>query len=109
MNNQSNIEAVVMRRVRRIHTLSYFINSFVASAIVLAAALYGIGREVWVSRVFANGPQNFLGHSLYLAYAFEHTRLPVQVLSLLVLLSIVYLARETARIISVGFALVRTT
>jgi hypothetical protein len=98
--NESNIEKVVMKRVQRIHTLSYFINGFVASGIVLALALYGIGREVWVARVFQNGPSGFLGHSLYLTYAFDHTRLPVQLLSLLVLLSLIYLARESAKLIS---------
>lgn len=89
-----------MKRVSRIHTLRYFINGFVASGILLALALWGIGREVWVARVFENGPAGFFGHTLYLAYAFEHTRLPVQLLSLLALASVIYLARESARLIS---------
>ena len=63
-------------------------------------ALYGLGREVWVARVFANGPQGFVGHALYLVYALEHTRFVVQALALLCIGSVIYLARETARALS---------
>lgn len=108
MNNQSSIEAVVMRRVQRIRVLRLFVNGVVLSGLVLAVALYGIGREVWVARVFANGPQGALGHALYLAYAFEHTRFAVQALSLLVLLSVIYLARATAKLISIRLVLLRS-
>jgi hypothetical protein len=64
---------------------------------VFVLALWGIGREVWVARVFANGPQDFIGHAFYLTYAFEHTRLVVQSLTLLTLASVIYIAREIGR------------
>lgn len=100
MNNESNIEAVVMQRVRRMHILRMIISGAVFAVTLALIALYAIGREVWVARVFENGPQGFFAHSLYLVYAFEHTRFVVQALVVVCLASVVYLARETARLIS---------
>lgn len=94
---QSEIEKNVMRRVRIIRVLKPIISSAALAAVICVLALWGIGREVWVARVFTNGPQSFFGHSLYLVYAFEHTRLVVQSLTILVVASFVYLAREVAK------------
>jgi hypothetical protein len=58
---------------------------------------WGIGREVWVARVFANGPQDFFGQAFYLVYAFEQTSLVVQMLAIFTIASCIYLAREMAR------------
>ena len=99
----TNIEKNVMRSVRRVRILRFVFSSITASCILLLLALWGIGREVWVARVFQNGPQNFIGHSFYLVYAFEHTRLVVQSLVLLTFASLIYLAREIARAISFIF------
>jgi hypothetical protein len=97
---QSRIEKNVMRRIYIIRVLKPIISSAALAAIVCVLALWGIGREVWVARVLENGPQNFVGHTFYLVYAFEHTRLVVQLLVLLTFASAIYLARETARAIS---------
>lgn len=110
MNNfseQSTIEKNVMRRVRIIRVLKPIISYSALAAVVCVLALWGIGREVWVARVFSNGPQSFIGHSLYLVYAFEHTRLVVQSLTLITLASAIYLAREVARAVSSIFTPVR--
>ena len=109
MNNfeQSNIEKNVMRRIHIIRVLQPIISSATVAAVVCVFALWGIGREVWVARVFTNGPQSFFGHSFYLVYAFEHTRLVVQSLVLLTLASLIYLAREVARVVSFIFTPVR--
>jgi len=104
MSNQSNIERIVMRRVRAIRMLRPIISADVLAALVLVLALWGIGREVWVARVFANGPQDAIGHALYLAYAFEHTRIIVQMLTLTTATALIYLARETARVLPSLFA-----
>jgi len=98
----TDIEKNVMRRVRRISILRIVISGAVFAVTLALLALYGIGREVWVARVFANGPQGFLGHSLYLVYAFEHTRFVVQVLALVCIGSVIYLAREVARALSLA-------
>lgn len=89
-----------MRRVYRIRVLRFFFSGLFVGSLVLAVALYGLGREVWVARVFANGPHDLFGHAWYLGYAFEHTRLVVQALTTLTLASLVYLARSIARTLS---------
>ncbi len=104
MNNQSTIEDVVMRRVRRISILRIIISGSVFFIALALLALYGIGREVWVAKVFSNGPQDPLGHALYLIYAFEHTRFVVQALVVVCVGSVIYLAREAARLISAPYA-----
>ena len=86
-----------MRRVRRIRILRLIISGVVFAVTAIILALYAIGREVWVARVFENGPQGFYGHILYLIYALEHTRFVVQVLVLICVASFVYIAREVYR------------
>lgn len=100
MTNQSNIERVVMRRVHTIRALRPAFSATALSVAVLVLALWGIGREVWVAKVFANGPQDLLGHTAYLGYAFLHTQFVVQVLAAASFASVVYLARETARMVA---------
>ena len=97
MNEQSHIEMNVMRRVRRIRVLRMIISGVVFAITAIILALYAIGREVWVARVFENGPQGFYGHILYLIYALEHTRFVVQILVLICVASFVYLCREALR------------
>lgn len=107
MTNPSGIEQVVMKRVRRMRILLLILSTLVLAVLTAVAALWGIGREVWVARVFENGPQDFVGRIEYLGYAFTHTRLIVQALSVLTLGSLILLAREVAR--SAGGLFVRTS
>ena len=93
----THIEQVVMRRVRRISWLRIIISGGVFALALASLALYGIGREVWVARVFENGPQDFFGHALYLVYAFEHTRFVVQGLVVIAFGSFLYFVREIVR------------
>ncbi len=97
MTNPSTIEQNVMRRVRTISILRPLVSGGALAALVFVAALWGIGREVWVAKVFENGPQGLLGHTRYLLYAFDHTRLIVQALTLVTILAFVYLARSVAQ------------
>lgn len=97
MTDQTDIERIVMRRVRRIRILFLVLSTLTLAVLTAVAALWGIGKEVWVARVFENGPQDFFGRLQYLWYAFAHTRLIVQVLSVLTLGSLVLLARELIR------------
>ena len=97
-HSQSDIERVVMRRVRVIRVLRPFISAGALAVLTFTIALWGIGREVWVARVFENAPHNLaLLPSFYLA-AFTHTNLVVQALALASIGSLVYLARATARL-----------
>jgi hypothetical protein len=105
MTNQSNIEHVVMRRVHIIRVLRPIVSAGALSALIFIAALWGIGREVWVARVFQNMPHSGDLASLarfYLA-AFDHTRVAVQVLSLLAFAALAYFVRETVRVITTLF------
>jgi hypothetical protein len=99
MANGTDIERVVMRRVRLIRVLRLVISTAVLAVLTFFAALWGIGREVWVARVFENAPPNIEDLPNFYIAAFIHTHLIVQVLVLLTLASALYLAIETARLI----------
>lgn len=101
MTNQSNIERIVMRRVRTIRVVRAMFTPGVLAALVCTAALWGIGREVWVARVFQNMPSSAdpLSVSYFYLSAFINTRLVVQALAATMLASVVYLARECSRLI----------
>jgi hypothetical protein len=106
-DNPSAIEEAVMRRVRRVYWLRLVTSNVTAAGLLLALALWAIGREVWVAKVFANGPQDLVGRALYFGYAFMHTHVLVQALTVVTVLSTIYLARELARR-SVALTLPRT-
>lgn len=82
-----------MRRVRAIHTLRLFAPVGSGFA-VFSLALYGIGREVWVAKVFEN--VRAVAHTgdavRYLAGAFIYTDTIVQALSILALAAFVWFA-----------------
>ncbi len=103
-NEHTNIERIVMRRVHAIRILALILSTVTFAALAFVAAMWGIGREVWVARVFENGPQDPLGRAGYLWYAFLHTRFIVQALVVLTIGSLALLARETARFLSSYFS-----
>lgn len=97
MNNPSDIERVVMRRVRLIRILALVISTGVFATLAFVAALWGIGREVWVARVLENTPNDpFRALNFYID-AFTHTRFIVQALVFATLASLAFLAREIVR------------
>lgn len=102
MTEKTNIERIVMRRVRLIRILALIVSTATFAILALLAALWGIGREVWVARVFENMPhtENLLALLSFWVAAFFHTRLIVQVLSLLSLVSLFLLVREVVRLIN---------
>ena len=107
MNNQTNIERIVMRRVRLTRILMLIISTAALALLAFAAALWGIGREVWVARVLENAPADPEHLFAFCLAAFLHTRLIVQALTLLTLVSLVYLIVETARFFSSFFTSAR--
>lgn len=100
MSNESNIERVVMRRVHTVHALKPLVSIGTLAVVVLVAALWAIGREVWVARVLENAPHNISALPHFYLAAFSHTRLVVQILSAATLAALILLARETARFVS---------
>jgi len=99
MTNPSNIERIVMRRVHTVRVIRPLFSAGALAFFILAIALWGVGKEVWVARVFENAPSTLADASRFWLYAFEHTRLTVQALALLTLASLIYLARATASLI----------
>ncbi|HUY05287.1 MAG TPA: hypothetical protein VMV62_01045 [Candidatus Paceibacterota bacterium] len=97
MDNHSDIERTVMRRVHLIRILQLVISTVVFATLASIAALWGIGREVWVARVFENAPPNLDDLPRFYLAAFTHTRLIVQALIVLTSLSLLFLAREVVR------------
>ena len=89
----SNIEAVVMRRVRSMYIMRTFFTPTILSTIFLLLAVWGIGREVWVSHVFQNMPP--LVHVdaavRFFEMAFLNTRFAVQLLVLAVFTAVAWL------------------
>jgi hypothetical protein len=113
MNNDmiepmTDIERNVMRRVRIMRILGLIISTAVLALLTFILTLWGIGQEVWVERVFSNGPQDILGRAFYLLYAFGHTRLIVQALSIITFVSFLYILRATIRAIVSFFSSTHT-
>ncbi|MDO8566659.1 MAG: hypothetical protein Q7R58_00715 [bacterium] len=104
MTNQSNIERIVMRRVRLIRLLALVVSTATLAILTFVAALWGIGREVWVARILQNAPTDFAGLLPFYFTAFTNTHLIVQMLTLLTLISLIFLIRETARALSSAFS-----
>lgn len=92
-----------MRRVRLIRILWLVISTVTLAVLTLILALWGIGKEVWVARVFQNAPEDFINLPNFLISAFGNTRLIVQILAILTFSSFIYLARATAQAISSAF------
>lgn len=98
--SETNIERAVMRRVHLIRLFGLIISTGALAVLTLVLSLWGIGREVWVARVFENAPTDFVHIMNFFIVAFGHTRFVVQVLAVLSFASLIYLARQTARAIS---------
>ncbi|OGG92716.1 hypothetical protein A2609_01275 [Candidatus Kaiserbacteria bacterium RIFOXYD1_FULL_47_14] len=101
----TDIEKNVMRRVRLIRILGLIISTIVLAIATFVFALWGIGKEVWVARVFQNMPQSgdFTEIVRFYISAFGHTRFIVQALAVFTFVSFIYLARETIRALSSFF------
>lgn len=98
MNPDSIILHTVMRRVRTIHLVRTLMPGVLAAGFFVAA-LWGIGREVWVAKVLENMPSvwnlpKVLG---FAASAFLHTEFLVQVFLIVAVAAIVWAARSFAR------------
>jgi ABC-type amino acid transport system permease subunit len=97
MTEQTNIERIVMQRVHLIRALKIAISTGVLSLFVSLLALWGIGREVWVANVLQNAPKSPLDTLRFYVEAFTHTRLIVQILFVLLVGALLYIAREITR------------
>ncbi len=99
-DTQTNIERIVMQRVHLIRALRFAISSGTLSTVVSLLALWGIGREVWVARVLQNAPVSIFDFPRFYMAAFMHTHLIVQILILVVLFALLFVAREISRAVA---------
>lgn len=97
MNPDSAILHTVMRRVRIVYLVRATAPMILAAGLFLVA-LWGIGREVWVAKVFQNMPSvwNVPEVLSFISGAFLYTEFVVQVLSIIALGALVWLARTLA-------------
>jgi hypothetical protein len=102
MTSTHTIQEVVMRRVERIHRLRPLLSRGVASFAIFVAALFAIGREVWVAKVFQNMPSmmDVLAFTRFAEAAFLNTRFIVQVLIVVAVAALIWLARELVRYVA---------
>jgi hypothetical protein len=106
--SETKIEKIVMRRVYATHVLRPFVSGTTLALVLMLFALWGIGREVWVARVFENAPRDLLPASQFFMDAFVHTRVIVQALTLAALGSIIWLSRDLLRVAPLAFTTPRT-
>ncbi len=99
MTNNADIESVVMRRVRVIHYSRLLLSGSALALVIAALALYGIGREVWVAKVFENVPGDFLGAIQFFLYAFGHTEFLVQALTLVTGAAVLWVLKDIGRVV----------
>lgn len=104
MTDHTDIERIVMRRVHHIRILKFVVSTGIFAALALIAALWGVGREVWVAHVFENAPIDPAKLVGFYFAAFAHTRVIVQVLVGLTVASVALLAREIVRLLRNLFA-----
>lgn len=93
----TSISHTVMRRVRIMHAIRTYAPIF-GAAVLFVFALGAVGREVWVAKVFENMPSyaDLPGVLGFFSGAFFHTELMVQVLLILALGALVWLAHGLA-------------
>ena len=98
----STIEKNVMRRIYRARVLRFVISTDTLAIFIFVLALWGIGREVWVTRIFQNMPHSGNISALFTFWfsAFLHTNFIVEALSVLTFACVIFLAREVARTFS---------
>jgi len=96
---ERSIKNNVMRRVRTIHAVRPFTSGTAVAAVFFVLSLYAIGRFVFVAQVFRNMPalEDVSGVLQFMATAFVNTDLIVQVLTILVALSALWVVRDIGK------------
>ena len=98
--NTSLLHQTVMRRVYTLYVLRFITNTTTFATLAATGALFGVGREVWVARVFQNMPSIFNPGAVLNFYvdAFLDTRLIVQLLVAIVFVGFFYASASLTRI-----------
>lgn len=103
----STIERQVMASVGTIYAARQLTSLTALKVYALILSLWGIGRLVWVSKIFANFMQveksGAGAITNYTLYAVEHTHLAVQLALLVAIVAAVSLALDAVRSLSNQF------
>jgi hypothetical protein len=102
--SNSRIQKVVLRRARTIAFMRPLISSTALGVVAIVASLYVISREVWVARVLENmpSPTNIAVFFRFFEVAFLNTSFAVQVLTLLMVAGMYWIARDIALQVRIG-------
>ncbi len=95
----SRIKQVVLRRARTIRLVRPLLSDAFLGSVVAVVSLYAIGREVWVARVLENmpSPANIASFVRFFEVAFLNTSFAVQLLSVLLIAGMVWVARDAVQ------------
>ena len=101
---KSSIRKIVLRRARFIHVVRPLLSGTLFGALAAILALYFLGREVWVARVFENMPSlmDVAALTMFLERAFLNTSFAVQVLTVVLVAGVIWAARDTAHSIKLA-------
>lgn len=96
--SNSRIQKVVLRRARTISRIRPLFSGAALGVVAIIASLYVISREVWVARVLENmpSPANLAAFFRFFEVAFLNTSFAVQVLTLLMVAGMYWVARDIA-------------
>lgn len=105
--SNSRIQKVVLRRARTIAIMRPLVSSAALGVVAIVASLYVISREVWVARVLENmpSPANMAAFFRFFEVAFLNTSFAVQVLTLLLIAGMYWVARDIALRVQVSRSL----
>ena len=98
-NTSTDTARIVMRRVHTVRRLRSIVSGATLSLVVVVLALYGIGREVWVAKVFENAPSDFMAAAQFFLLAFTHTEFAVQAFTLTALAAMLWFFRDLGKMV----------
>lgn len=100
MEKNNRTKDIVLARAHAVYFFRPLFTRASAALLTLAAALYFIGRKVWVAKILQNMPKtaDVLAVARFFIAAFLNTHFIVQALTLIALAAGIWLARECARL-----------
>lgn len=102
--NLLKMKQAIMIRVRFIHFLKRAVSPLLIKTVGFTVALYGVGKLVFVAKVFENAPSasQFEGFVAFFGHAFLNTGVLVQAFLLGAIIFALFALRDFARTIAVA-------
>lgn len=99
---ESKIKQTVMRRVYVMHALRPIVSSTMLAVLVMGVSLFELGKLVFVAQVFRNMPavEDVPALLQFFLNAYLNTDVGVQLCTVLVLLAVAWIVKDTARLIA---------